>query len=55
MKKRQRKSLGSLGKFYFKFQKILNKISEISEQALKRLEFLWAQNKKIETEEITEY
>ncbi len=30
-----------LGNFYFKFEKIFNKICEILKQTLKRLEFLW--------------
>ncbi len=32
--------LDVLGKFYIKFEKILNKICEILEQTLKTLEFL---------------
>ncbi len=46
-----------LGKFYFKFEKILIKICEILEQTLKRLEFLGivyeAQYNKIKPGEIT--
>ncbi len=56
--KKGRKNLHEvLGKFYFKFYKIINKICEILKQILKRLEILkivsWAQY-KIKTEEVTD-
>ncbi len=40
LKKGKENLLEVLGKFYFKFEKFLNKIGEILEQTLKRLEFL---------------